>query len=104
MCIRDRNPYSAFRIVMALQQDEGLNYFGLQGIRKWQDPPILNAPHETVEMDDRDFDVYYEGDRIKLIAWHEDDDTYWLSNSILLTLENEQMLGMARSTRGFTAD
>ncbi len=100
----DKNPYSAFRTVMALQLDDGLHYFGLQGIRKWEDPPILQAPHEGIEMDDRDFDVYYEGDRINRIAWYEDGDTYWISNSILLTLENEQMLGMARSTRGFTAD
>lgn len=99
----DKNPYSAFRMVMALQLSDGLHYFGLQGIREWQDPPILDAPHETIQMDDRDFDVYYEGDRIRRIAWHEDGDTYWISNSILLTLENEQMLGMARSTRGFTA-
>ncbi|MGK2954908.1 MAG: LCP family protein [Solirubrobacterales bacterium] len=100
----DKNPYSAYRMVMALQLDDGLHYFGLQGIRRWDDPPILDAPHETIEMSDRDFDVYYEGDRIRRIAWFEDGDTYWVSNSILLTLENNQMLGMARSTRGFTAD
>lgn len=99
----DKNPYEAFRTVMALQLDDGIHYFGLQGIRGWNDPPILEAPHETIEMDDREFDVYYEGDRINRIAWHEDGNTYWMSNSILLTLENEQMLGMARSTRGFTA-
>ncbi|MBK5231550.1 MAG: LCP family protein [Thermoleophilia bacterium] len=100
----DKNPYSAYRIVMALQLDDGLHYFGLQGIREWENPPILDAPHEGITMDDRDFDVYYQGDRIRRIAWHEDGDTYWISNSILLTLENDQMLGMARSTRGFTAD
>ncbi len=99
----DKNAYAAYRMVMALQLDDGLHYFGLQGLRGWNDPPILEAPHDTVEMDDRDFDIYYEGDRINRIAWHEDGNTYWISNSILLTLENEQLLGMARSTRGFTA-
>ncbi|MBK8293265.1 MAG: LCP family protein [Solirubrobacterales bacterium] len=99
----DKNPYSAYRIVMALQLGDGLHYLGVQGIRKWEDPPILQAPHETITMNDRDFDVYYEGDRVKLIAWHEGGNTYWISNSILLTLTNEQMLGMARSTRGFAA-
>ncbi|MGK2931260.1 MAG: LCP family glycopolymer transferase, partial [Solirubrobacterales bacterium] len=68
----DKNPYAAYRMVMALQRDDGLHYFGLQGLREWNDPPILEAPHETIEMDDRDFDVYYEGDRINRIAWHED--------------------------------
>jgi len=99
----DKNPHAAYRLVMALQLDDGLHYFGLQGIYGWEDPPILEAPHEELEMDDRDFRVYYEGDRIRLIAWFEDGNTYWISNSLLLTLENEQMLGMARSTRAFTA-
>ena len=99
----DKNPYSAYRIVMALQLGDGLHYLGLQGIRKWEDPPILQERNETITMNDGDFDIYYEGDRIRLMAWHEDGDTYWISNSILLTLKNEQMLGMARATRGFTA-
>lgn len=99
----DKNPYAAYRQVMALEGDDGaLHYFGIQGLRGWNDPPILDAPHEGITMDDRDFNVYWEGDRIRLISWTEDDNTYWISNSILLTLENEQMLGMARSTKAFT--
>lgn len=99
----DKNPYAAYRQVMAFQADDGLlHYFGIQGLRGWNDPPILEAPHEEMTMDDRDFNVYWEGDRIRLISWTEDDNTYWISNSILLTLENEQMLGMARSTKAFT--
>jgi LCP family protein required for cell wall assembly len=100
----DKNPYAAYRMVMALQLDDGLHYFGVQGLRGWADPPILDAPHEETTIDDRDFNVYWEGDRIRLISWSDGDNTYWISNSILLTLENDQMLGMARSTRGFTAD
>ena len=53
-------------------------------------------------MDDRTFNVYPEGDRIRLVSWTDGDNVYWISNSLLLTLENEQMLGMARSTRAFT--
>jgi LCP family protein required for cell wall assembly len=98
----DKNPYAAYRQVMSLTLEDGTHYFGIQGLRGWNDPPILQAPHETMKMDDRDFDVYWEGDRIRLISWTEDDNTYWISNSILLTLDNEQMLGMARSTRAFT--
>jgi len=98
----DKNVYGAYRIVMMVTKEDGDHYFGLQGLRGWTDPPILEAPHEEVEMDDRKFQVYYEGDRIRLISWKDGDNVYWISNSLLLTLENQQMLGMARSTRAFT--
>ncbi|MDQ5894067.1 MAG: hypothetical protein QG596_328 [Actinomycetota bacterium] len=100
----DKNVYGAYRMVMSIQMDDGVHYFGLQGIRGWTDPPILEAPNEEVEMDGRTFRVFPEGDRIRLISWTEDDNVYWISNSLLLTLENQQMLGMARSTRAFTPD
>ena len=98
----DKNVYGAFRIVLSVLKDDGTHYFGLQGIRGWQDPPILEAPHEEIEMDDRKFQVYAEGDRIRLVSWTDGDNVYWISNSLLLTLDNEQMLGMARSSRAFT--
>ena len=100
----DKNVYGAYRMVMSVLEDDGTHYFGLQGIRGWTDPPILEAPHDELEMDDRTFQVYPEGDRIRLVSWTEDDNVYWISNSLLLTLDNEQMLGMARSTRAFTPD
>lgn len=98
----DKQPHKAYRMVMVLQKDDGLHYFGVQGIRGWQDPPILEAPHDEMTMAGRDFKVYSEGGRVKLVAWHERGNTYWISNSLLLTLTNDQMLGMARSTRPFT--
>ena len=88
--------------MLSVLKDDGTHYFGLQGIRGWQDPPILEAPHEEIEMDDRKFQVYAEGDRIRLVSWTDGDNVYWISNSLLLTLDNEQMLGMARSSRAFT--
>lgn len=98
----DKNVYGAYRMVMSLLASDGTHYFGLQGIRGWKDPPILEAPHDEVKVGDRTFDVYPEGDRIRMISWRDGDNVYWISNSLLLTLENQQMLGMARSTRAFT--
>jgi polyisoprenyl-teichoic acid--peptidoglycan teichoic acid transferase len=98
----DKNPHAAYRMVMVLEAPDGLHYFGLQGIRGWEDPPILESPHEDMKIDGRDFRIYTEGDRIRLISWFDSGNTYWLSNSLLLTLTNNQMLGMARATRVFT--
>ena len=100
----DKNAHAAYRMVMVLQLSDGLHYFGLQGIRGWQDPPLLEAPHEETTIDGREFRVYTESDRIRLISWFDGENTYWISNSLLLTLSNEQMLGMARATREFTPD
>lgn len=98
----DKDVHAAYRMVMVLEAPDGLHYFGLQGIRGWKDPLILEAPHEEVKIDGRDFRVYTEGDRIRLISWSDNGNAYWLSNSLLLTLTNNQMMGMARATRLFT--
>ncbi len=98
----DKNPHKAYRMVMVLQKDDGDHYFGLQGIQGWTNPPILESPHDEITMDGRDFRVYTEGDRVRFVSWFYKGNTYWISNSILLTLTNEQMLGMARATRAFT--
>jgi hypothetical protein len=90
-------------MVFARAAADGTHYFGLQGIKGWEDPPILNVPYEEVEFGGRSFRVFPEGDRIRLVAWFENGNTYWISNSLLLNLENEEMLGMARSTRAFGA-
>lgn len=98
----DKNSHAAYRMVFALEAADGTHYFGVQGIRGWEDPPILEAPYDEVTSGGRTFRVYSEGDRIRLVAWFVDGNVYWISNSLLLTLDNDEMLGMARSTRAFT--
>jgi hypothetical protein len=34
---------------------------------------------------------------VRLVSWHQGDNSYWVSNSVLQTLTNPQMLGIARS-------
>jgi LCP family protein required for cell wall assembly len=91
----------AYRMVMALQKGDGLHYFGLQGLRKWKSPPILDAPHEEVKRGGRTFRLYTEGGRTRLVSWFDGGNTYWISNSILMTLSNEEMLAIASSTKAF---
>ena len=98
----DKNSHRAYRMVFALQASDGTHYFGVQGLEGWENPPILETPYEEVTAAGRTFRVYSEGDRIRLVAWFSDGNVYWISNSLLLTLDNDQMLGMARSTRMFT--
>jgi polyisoprenyl-teichoic acid--peptidoglycan teichoic acid transferase len=95
----DGKRHVAYRMVATLELPDGVHYFGVQGIRGWPDPPILANPSLTKTIRGRDYDVYVDGDRVKMIAWHRGDNVYWISNSLLQVLTNDQMVGMARSAR-----
>ena len=95
----DGNRHGAYRMVITLDLPDGTHYFGVQGIQGWSDPPILSGPSIDQEIHGRDYEIYLDGDRIKLIAWHRGDNTYWVANSLLRVLTNDQMVGMARSAQ-----
>ncbi len=78
------------------------DYYGLQGLR-WKDAPILDEPHTTKEFGDREYNLYYDNDRLRMISWETDDGAYWVSNSLLQTLTAEQMLAIARGATLLTA-
>lgn len=93
----DGNRHAAYRMVLVAELSDGTHYFGVQGIRGWADPPILGTPSLTKTINGRDYDIYVDGDRVKLVAWHRGENSYWISNDLLQSLTNEQMVGMARS-------
>ena len=95
----DGDRHGAYRMVITLDLPDGTHYFGVQGIRGWDDPPILSGPSIEQEIRGRDYEIFLDGDRIKLIAWHRGENTYWISNSLLRVLTNDQMVGMARSAQ-----
>ncbi len=57
-----------------------------------------------MELGDRKYDVYLESDRIRRVAWHDGGNSYCVSNSLLNTLTNDQMLGIARSVDSVMPD
>jgi len=89
--------HAAYRMVVVAELPDGPHYFGVQGIRGWDDPPILKNPSLTKTINGRDYDIYVDGDRVKLVAWHRGENSYWISNDLLQSLTNDQMMGMARS-------
>jgi LCP family protein required for cell wall assembly len=93
----DDERHTAYRMVGVLQLDDGIHYFGIQGIQGWSDPPILDNPSLTKNIHGREYDIYVDGDRVKMIAWRRGDNSYWVANDLLQTLTNDQMVGMARS-------
>jgi polyisoprenyl-teichoic acid--peptidoglycan teichoic acid transferase len=93
----DGERHAAYRMVLIAELSDGTHYFGVQGLRGWSDPPILKNPSLTKTINGRDYDIYVDGDRIRLIAWHRGENSYWIANDLLQSLTNDQMVGMARS-------
>jgi hypothetical protein len=89
--------YGAYRMVIRRSLALG-EYYGLQATT-WKDPPILEDPSETRRVGRREYELHYDGDRLRLVAWRTGKAAYWISNTLLLTLSEKQMLAIARSTR-----
>ena len=86
--------YKAYRLVVRY---EGLGqYYGIQGTT-WKAPPILDNPSEKRELRGREYELFYDGDRLRLVAWRTKNAVYWVSNTLLQTLTTKQMLGIAQS-------
>jgi len=95
----DGNRHVAYRMVLVAEEPDGDHYFGVQGIRGWADPPILDDPSLTKTINGRDYDIYVDGENVKMVAWRRGDNVYWISNDLLRTLSNDQMIGLARSAK-----
>ncbi|MEA2271486.1 MAG: polyisoprenyl-teichoic acid--peptidoglycan teichoic acid transferase [Solirubrobacteraceae bacterium] len=89
---REGKRYAAYRMVFS----SGFigQYYGLQGTT-WTSPPILAGPHESHTIHGRRFDYYWDGTRLRLVAWRSKGAVYWVSNTLLLTLSNNQMSSIA---------
>lgn len=85
----------AYRLVVKVG-DPG-NYVGIQGTA-WKDPPILNNPSaDRRTVNGKKLDLYYDGSRLRLVAWRTSRAVYWISNTLEKRLSNEQMIAMAGS-------
>jgi LCP family protein required for cell wall assembly len=74
------------------------DYYGFMGTR-WTNPPILDNPTDEKTIGDRDYKLYYDGDRLRMVAWQTDQGSFWLSNSYIETVPNADMLKIAQSFR-----
>jgi LCP family protein required for cell wall assembly len=95
----DGKRHGAYRMVVTMELPDGTHYFGVQGIQGWTDPPILSNPSLTKTIRGREYDIFVDGDRVKMISWRRGNNVYWISNTLLQSLTNDQMVGMARSAQ-----
>jgi LCP family protein required for cell wall assembly len=93
---RSGRRHRAYRIV-AFQGSIG-QYYGIQGTT-WKSPPMLDDPSERRRERGRTYELFYDGGRLRIVAWRTSRAVYWISNTLLRTLTNRQMLALARSAR-----
>jgi polyisoprenyl-teichoic acid--peptidoglycan teichoic acid transferase len=74
------------------------DYYGFMGTL-WKDPPILENPSEERTIGDRTYKLYYDGDRLRMVAWQTDQGSFWLSNSLIATIPNQDMLKIVQGFR-----
>jgi LCP family protein required for cell wall assembly len=88
--------HQAYRLVL----NSGLTgqYYGIQGMT-WKDPPILDNPSATRMVNGRRLQVYKDGSHIRIVSWRTPRAVYWVTNTLTLTLTNDQMVGIAASLR-----
>ncbi len=91
-----RRVHSAYRLVVRMASPG--DYYGVEGM-DWLNPPILAHPSEHRTIGGRDFELFYSGSRLRLVSWRAGNAVYWISNSLLQTLSERQMLALAASTR-----
>jgi polyisoprenyl-teichoic acid--peptidoglycan teichoic acid transferase len=77
-------------------------YYGFMATR-WTDPPILDDPDSERTIGDRSYKIYYDGDRVRMIAWQTDQGSFWLSNTLIESLSNKEMLRVAEGMKGLPA-
>ena len=58
---------------------------------------VLPGVHIVARIDGRSFQLFFDGDRLRLVAWRTPKAVYWVSNTLLQTLTNAQMLAIAGS-------
>jgi len=93
----DKDIHRAYKLVFSIPGTSvPAEYYGLMGTT-WTDPPILENPSETREIGGREYDLFFDGDRLRMVAWRTNKAAYWLNNTLLQTLEEDEMLAIAGS-------
>ncbi|HEX3433621.1 MAG TPA: LCP family protein [Solirubrobacteraceae bacterium] len=73
-------------------------YYDFEGT-DWQKPPLIAHPNEQRKIKGVTYMIFTDGSHIHVVAWRQGHMVYWLTNTLLEDLSNEQMLAIARSAK-----
>ena len=83
--------------VVVIDRGEVGQYYDVQGTT-WTDPPLLNDPGQTIHVGPRTYELFYAGERVRVIAWHEAGAVYWIENTLTNDVSPRAMLAIAEQT------
>lgn len=96
--LRDRGKRLRHAYVAVWRANTLGGYYNFEGT-DWQRPPLIAHPNEQRKIKGVTYMIFTDGSHIHLIAWRKGKMVYWLTNTLLEDLSNEQMLAIARSAR-----
>jgi LCP family protein required for cell wall assembly len=73
-------------------------YYDIEGMN-WLNPPILQKPDARRKIGARTYSLYFDGSKLRLVAFRTGNAVYWVTNTLTRSLSNKQMLGIASSMR-----
>lgn len=87
----------AYRLTLGV--GESGEYWGVQGLT-WRNPPILDNPDRLRKTaSGRELMLFYDGSKIRMVAWRTSRGAYWISNTIGRKVSNARMIEIAASLR-----
>ncbi len=92
----DNDNHLRHAYVVPFQQNGLGGYYDLEGT-DWLNPPLVAHPTETRKIGAIAYRIFADGSHIHTVAWREGPVLYWVTNTLLEDLTNEQMLVIARS-------
>jgi len=96
--IRDQRGHIHSSYVIVIDRGGLGEYYDVQG-STWTDPPLLGEPSQTVQIGSRSYSLFFAGEQIRTIAWHEGGAAYWIQNTLTNSVQPREMLAMAEQTR-----
>jgi LCP family protein required for cell wall assembly len=88
--------HDAYRMVVYL--GVAGEYYGIQGT-SWRSPPLLDGPHRIRNVNGRKLMVYYDGRRVRLVAWKTKRGVYYVHNTLARTVTANRLIAIAGSLR-----
>jgi LCP family protein required for cell wall assembly len=95
--LRDQSGNLRHAYVVVWQQSSIGGYYDFEG-SDWLNPPLFAHAHSRA-IEHRNYLIVDDGAHIHVVGWRAGHVLYWLTNTLLEELTNEQMLAIARSAR-----
>jgi hypothetical protein len=72
-------------------------FYDVQGTN-WANPPLLANPSATLQVGSRTYQLFYAGEQVRVISWHEGGAVYWIQNTLINSISPRAMVATAEQT------